>query len=331
MSGSVVYPSAVHDPSTGAIDRLPGSIRRTSHIDMVPHGTTWDGLDLHASARDLRTGHGRSEIVATARLDAELGPRRVLQTLRTEPPLAALQELVGMPVARGFRKALGEVVADELASQTPLALLVDDLPIAVLISGYADSYVWEHTPVDVSSTRADICAGWVHDGTMLTLTAETGYLPQPVGPDAPSLERDDDPLAWHDVPALTDGAMRRRRMIDVRRQAAGRDGFGVHAMFRDTYQRDGVERILHEYALAAQVADGVFTACTATPRVLPWPECPSAAASATRIVGEPVRTARELVRANFRGTSTCTHLNDLLCTLADVAALIAALSSDGDD
>jgi hypothetical protein len=331
VSGSVVHPSAVDAPSTGAIDRSAGSIRRTSHIDMVPHGTTLEGLGLRASARDLRTARGGAVIVATARLEAELGPQRVLQTLRTEPSLDALQELVGMPVARGFRKALGEVVGGELAGQTPLALLVDDLPIAVLISGYADSHVWEHTPVDVSSTRADICAGWAHDGTMLTLTAETGYRPQPVGPEAPSLERDDDPLAWHDVPALTEGAMRRRRLIDVRPWAARGAGFDVHAMFRDTYQRDGIERILHEYTLAARVEDGVFTACEARPRVLPWPECPSAAASATRIVDETVTTARELVRANFRGTSTCTHLNDLLCTLADVSALVAALTSDGDD
>jgi hypothetical protein len=271
VSGSVVYPNAVQDPSTGSIDRVPGSIRRTSHIDMIPRGTTMEGLTLRAGARDLLTSPGgASDVVAAARLEAELGPGRVLQALHTEPALPALQELIGVPVARGFRKAIAAAVADELAAQTPIALLVDDLPVAVLISGYADSYVWEHMPVDVSSARADICAGWVDDGTMLTLTRDTGYLPQPVGPEAPSLLRDDDPLAWHEVGALPDGAMRRRRLIDVRRRG---DRFDVHAMFRDTYERDGVERILHEYALVAETAGGVFAACDAQPRVLPWPEC----------------------------------------------------------
>jgi hypothetical protein len=118
--------------------------------------------------------------------------------------------------------------------------------------------------------------------------------------------------------------MRRRRLIDV---CAAERGYAVHAMFRDTHVHEGVERILHEYALTAAVEDGRFTSCVATPRSLPWPECPSAAASATRVVGELVDDARAYVRTNLRGTSTCTHLNDLLCTLADVAPLIRSLTS----
>jgi hypothetical protein len=59
--------------------------------------------------------------------------------------------------------------------------------------------------------------------------------------------------------------------------------------------------------------------------VLPWPECPGAAASAGELVGRTVPDVRAYVRANLRGISTCTHLNDLLCSLADVAPLIRAL------
>ena len=63
----------------------------------------------------------------------------------------------------------------------------------------------------------------------------------------------------------------------------------------------------------------------ATPRALPWPECPQAAASASRLVGQPVGELRDFVRQDLSGTTTCTHLNDLLRSLADVATLAAIL------
>ena len=63
-------------------------------------------------------------------------------------------------------------------------------------------------------------------------------------------------------------------------------------MFRDTYVRsDGVETIIHEYTLDAVVdaETGVIVNSCATPRVLPWQECPGAVASAERIVGMTLR------------------------------------------
>ena len=56
--------------------------------------------------------------------------------------------------------------------------------------------------------------------------------------------------------------------------------------------------------------------CSATPRVLPWLECPAAAASAARVQGRPVGELRALVKEELVGISTCTHLNDLLASLA---------------
>ena len=60
---------------------------------------------------------------------------------------------------------------------------------------------------------------------------------------------------------------------------------------------------------------------TATPRVLPWFECPEAAASAGRLAGRTLDSLRAGVRAEFLGASTCTHLNDMLRALADVGEL----------
>ncbi|MDT7569754.1 MAG: hypothetical protein QOG76_8378 [Pseudonocardiales bacterium] len=96
-------------------------------------------------------------------------------------------------------------------------------------------------------------------------------------------------------------------------------------MFRDTYVRtDGVETIIHEYTLSATVdADsGLIVDSSATPRVLPWQECPGAVASAERITGMTLRELHFRVRQKLFGTSTCTHLNDLLRSVADAEALI---------
>jgi hypothetical protein len=65
----------------------------------------------------------------------------------------------------------------------------------------------------------------------------------------------------------------------------------------------------------------------ATPRVLPWIECPWAAASATRLSGESVAGLRRLVRDGFHGVETCTHLNDMLRSLADIVPLAALLAT----
>ena len=85
--------------------------------------------------------------------------------------------------------------------------------------------------------------------------------------------------------------------------------------------------MLHEYRLAVTVDPGtlVVGSSTAIARVLPWPECPGALASADRIVGKAVTVLRPLVATRFTGTSTCTHLNDSLRSLAGVQALVAAL------
>jgi len=103
----------------------------------------------------------------------------------------------------------------------------------------------------------------------------------------------------------------------------------VEAMFRDTYtDDDGHETVLHEYRLdlAADRA-GVVVRSEAEPRVLPWTECPAAAASASGLTGHPLDEVRDLVRVAYRGTTTCTHLNDLLRSLGDVPALWQELTA----
>jgi Protein of unknown function (DUF2889) len=65
--------------------------------------------------------------------------------------------------------------------------------------------------------------------------------------------------------------------------------------------------------------------CQATPRVLPWRECPQAAASAQRLAGMSVVGLRRQVREELTGPTTCTHLNDTLRGLEDVEHLVRSL------
>jgi hypothetical protein len=64
---------------------------------------------------------------------------------------------------------------------------------------------------------------------------------------------------------------------------------------------------------------------TAQARVLPWMECPQAVASASRVAGMAIGELRGRVRRELVGVSTCTHLNDTLRSLDDVAVLIPVL------
>jgi Protein of unknown function (DUF2889) len=323
------YPAALQNPQTTTVARRPGSARRTSHIDM----NFRDGgrLELAGSARDLRTvWSGDAAELAAASVRALLGPTRQLEELSVSPA-TDVDDLLGLVVAGGFRKAVDRVVPEHRDLQSPLYLLLDDLPVAALISGYATLYLRGNQPMPSEQAGqrrgppADICSGWRSDGVMMQFIEREGGIPLSVGPSAPRLERPDDPLGWHSIPPLASGAMRRRRLIDVARVHGGYD---VSAMFRDSHVDDGGEEtILHEYELSMELEKNGerVRSCSAAPRTLPWPECPAAAASATRLEGHDVSELRGLVRSQFHGTSTCTHLNDLLRSLADVGVLVSAL------
>lgn len=322
---SATMPSAMASPVAGTVARRAPSIRRTSHVDVVLHD---GGLTLHGAARDLATTTAGARVVGEATSVTEIDPAGRLVSLTVHPDAGPVTALVGLPVAAGFRDAARRSFPDEFAAGTPLALLLDDHPVAALIAGYARLYRGD-LPADAGQAgmmKSDICSGWRSSGTMMVSVRAGRGVPTPVGPAAPP-ERHDDPLAWHPVGPLPAGAMRRRRLVDV--HDAG-DAWEVTAMFRDTHvDPTGAETVLHEYALTAAVdpATATFTACAAVPRVLPWVECPVAAASADRLAGVAVADVRDVVRSSFRGTSTCTHLNDLLRSLGDVGSLAAHLAA----
>jgi hypothetical protein len=321
----------IHQPTTGNPSRRPGSVRRTSSIDMTRDDGTLDPVSLEGRARDLWTAHdGSVSVLAEAALSATIElVARVVRHVEVTPPVAAVAHLSGAPAMSGFRAAADKAAPELRAGRDLRYTLLDDVPVATLISGHALSASGVLGIVAKSGYLpvADQCAGFATGGLLMT-SFEAGDPVVVTGPEAPDLDHGEDPLAWHRMEQLPLHGMRRRRRIDVYPDGPRR--IGVDAMFRDTYVRaDGAETIVHEYTLTAAVdgATGVIVESHATPRVLPWQECPGAVASAERIAGMTLSELHFRVRQELFGTSTCTHLNDLLRSVADAEALIGRVRS----
>jgi hypothetical protein len=247
-------------------------------------------------------------------------------------------------VGPGFRSRANEACPGEREGGTLLHLLLDDLPGAALVSGYSAQRAGEldqprRRPegdagsasglAQMMASQDDLCAGWDHEGTLMVTIRSTGEIPVSSGPPAPSLERHDDPLAWHAMPPLPPHAMRRRRRLDVEGPGDPRVAHHFDAHFRDSHvDEHGAEWVVHEYSATGgfDIAVGRVLDIGAEARVLPWMECPGAVASAERLSGMPIAELRTRVRREFTGSSTCTHLNDTLRSLGDLEVLAGLIS-----
>lgn len=329
-----LWPGTV-PPAAGAPRRAPGSVRRTTSVDLLrPEGLTGP-LVVEGRGRDLATGvDDTATVTAEAAVDVVIDfvGGRTVTALDVRPEVVGVDRLVGARVSSGFRRLLADALPDLVAGGSLEHLLLDELTPATLVSGSALARSGAvRLAADGPAARApvDICAGWAAGSSMFTAIAETGIPLLGWGPPAPSLADPGDPLAWHATEALAPGSMRRRRLIDVGPPSAVRpdDGLTITVRFRDSYwEDDGTETVVHEYGLAATVDPAGWTVLGAgvEPGPLPAPECPRAAASADRLVGRSVTDLRDIVRQEFVGTSTCTHLNDVFRSLADVAHLWSA-------
>lgn len=289
-------------------------------------------MQVEAIGRDLLTrADGTAEVVAAAKMEAavDFAKDRTLRSIDVDPPLPSREELIGVRVSSGFRRLLDAAVPDEDRTASLRYQLLDDLPTAVLVSGVAIASLGYFPPrgsFDFSS-RADICAGWATGATILTEAAVLGHPPIVAGPPAPPLPVPADPSGWHPTGPMTPHSTRRWRRIDLW-SAGPDDALSVEAFFRDSHtDGDGTEIVVHEYVVTAELERGsdVFRSCQADIGVLPWVECPAAAASAGRLAGTGAADLRERIRDSFVGTSTCTHLNDTLRALAALPFLAGLL------
>lgn len=315
------------DPASRTPTRTPRSVRRTSTIDACRADFAGEAV-VTGVARDLRTlSDGEPVEIGVATVDARIAPDRTLGFLATAPDRSAAQALLGTLAGPGFRRHLDEALPEERDGHTRLYQLLDDLPVLSLISGYVVQRAGQvpKLPRGLYAPTIDLCAGWQSGGVLMNILDAHDEVPMTVGPIAPDLVDPADPIGWHDPPPLLPHSMRRRRRTDVR---ALDGGFEVDALFRDSHADDaGVETIVHEYSLHATIdaADLVVRDATARAHVLPYIECPQALASAGRIAGRSVAELRTWVRGELKGTSTCTHLNDMLRSLGDLAVLIPAI------
>lgn len=335
------------------------------HIDVGPHSdSTRDGLslDIRGAARDVDP----SGVIAYASIEAILDPTRVLVELNTTPDTAAVawaREMVGQRSGSGFRRRLAEIApdTDRARPETDAAAslvrqLLEDLPAAALISGYASLRLARRTggdpgrltPPSVLDRMTDICSGWRAGGIAAASIGAGHGVPVQITPPAPDLAYADR-RTWHEIPDLPHDWMRRRRLIHVTFGTApdGESGApgpptdraDLWAMFRDTVgEPNGKEAVLHEYALTATLAPvGAERGATASrgtsgfvvesieadPRVLPFAECPAAASHVAAIAGTRIDDLPSVVPDVLTSVSSCTHLNDLLRSIGGVTDLLA--------
>ena len=313
-------------PVAGSPTRRPGSVRRTSSVDILRPEGLLGPLVLAGSGRDLRTdnrGHGEVVDRANTEVVIDFIGNRLITSVATSPEVVGIARLIGVRAGSGFRRQLSELLPELAGSGSLTHLLLDEVPPATLISGSAlvrAGLVKVAPDGDMSRLPLGICSGWRSDGEMQRAIQDTGIPLLGWGPPAPKLTGDD-VLAWHEMDELVTGSMRRCRRIDL-----WREGEFVHSdvRYRDTYWGDdGTETVVHEYGVTArfEVASWSVASIDAVPGPLPAPECPAAAASIQRIVGLEPRELRAFVRESMVGVPTCTHLNDVVRSLADVAAL----------
>ena len=349
-------PSGPRAPIATTPSRRPGSVRRTTAVDQRC-AMPGEASVIQASGRDLATGlDGTATVLDEATLVIGLDPTGSVSSVATDPAVPALDALVGAHARSGFRARAAELAPEQRAGATVLHQLLDDVPLAALIASYGmtrEHPEWEIPPAAVERL-GDLCAGWAFGATMLSTTLDLGIFPVPIGPSlpigAPALGEPDgggDPLGWHELGEIPTQWVRRVRRLDAWPDPDDAGLVQVEAYFRDSYRppsdrppgdRPPGERptegarpeALHEYTLTATAdrATRAILSAQATAHTLPWPECPGALASADRTVGMTVDEIADRVRADFTGTSTCSHLNDQLRSLAGLAALLPALPDD---
>ena len=306
--------------------RRPGSVRRTSTLDMRWPDGAGGRLRIDGRARDLVTPSdgGSPVVVAEDRLRVGLDPAtRTIEEIESTPPRRELAALVGARGGGGLRGVLSRVVPDERKAGTPLYLMLDDLSGASLIAPFALTR-WQPESAGDDQPAEGTCVGF-KPGSSALLPAHIAKRSDRTRPVEP-LPRPGDPAGWHDLEEITEPSTRRARRIDV---TLG-DVIGVDAMFQDSATVPSGGRVaVHEYRLEA-TADprtGALLGVRAEPRILPYDECPLAVLNLDRLLGTPLEDLRTVVPRSLRGTAGCTHLNDALRALAEVPALVAALRS----
>ena len=331
MNAPLQFPWARQSAGT-APPRLPGSVRRTTSIDsewpegfgqpVAMTGRARDILTLAAGGAPVELDSGQFTITASQ--------AREILAIAVTPPHPRSADLVGVRAGGASREALKGVLGDRIG--TPLFQVLDDFAGASLVG----NWIWSQwsddwrpggtvqMPAGVRGPRENICTGFATGASSLSpdglaATGDTSHTE--VGP----LADPADPLGWHAMPEQSGVKFRRARRLDLYR-----DGDLLHADlgFQDSGSNPhGTRSAIHEYRVHAEIDPATMTLVSlqALPLILPFRECPGAAVKIGRLVGQPVAALRDAVPTILRSTLGCTHLNDVLRSLADVPVLAKQL------
>jgi hypothetical protein len=312
--------------------RAPGSLRRTSSIDVSWPAGRAAGMTMVGRARDIVTPAlgGSPVLCAQDEFEAKLASDRSVTAIQATPLRPALAGLVGERGGGGFRRAIERLLPEERRDGTPLYLILDDIAGTSLVAGWAWSH-WDPNwltnaagGIDLEKafrSRENVCIAYAPGSTAFDVRG--GRTGAPVV----DLRNPADPEGWHRF-TTQEGrvGMRRARRIDIQLD----DLIRIEAAFQDSATRpQGDRAAVHEYRLTATADPHSLhlLSVEADPRVLPHIECPSATFNLTRLLGTPLPELREKVLAQLRGPAGCTHLNDAMRALADVPALLKYLRS----
>ena len=322
-----VLPAATRRPQAQIPARIAGSIRRSSHIGVQTSDDSPD-IAVHGAVRDILTDrNGDGRIVGEASLDCVVAPDRSVTSITSDPAETALSRLVGRVAHKGWRAAAREVVD----ADSPLSSLLDDVPIALLLSSYG---ALRQGSLDLPSVQPlmqrmrNLCAGWASDATPMRIIDAGEPMPLPGVVHIPDHDEAESLATEPRLPPVPGEVRRIRRLDVVPGDPMSGNTVQIHASFRDTWcDAEGVEGVLHEYVLTATLdADRRVASVEAEPRVLPYNECSLAAASPARLIGQRIEDVAAEVKATAN-TTTCTHLDDLLRSL-DVVPLLLLTAGD---
>jgi Protein of unknown function (DUF2889) len=335
MNAPAIFPFA-RNPIGPAPVRRPGSVRRTSTID-----TSWpEGygkpMVMQGVARDIWTpvDGGAPIVLAQDSYRITASAAREILAISVAPDRPHAQQLIGVRGGGQSRAALTEIMADERIKGSPLYLILDDYAGASLVAGW----VWSRWVDDWGAMAArsglqstagrggnmeGVCTGFSPGSSALTGDQDTRMKDQNCITVPPLLHRDD-PEGWHALATQEGIGMRRARRIDVWREGGE---LAIDVGFQDSgTQPNSADRIaIHEYHVQAKTKSGALTDLKVDPRILPFQECPGAVIHTQRMLNTPLADLRGAVLATLPGTLGCTHLNDVLRSMAEVPAMAANL------
>jgi Protein of unknown function (DUF2889) len=335
MTGPQQFPLA-RSPIGPAPVRRPCSIRRTSTIDTSwPEGYGKPML-MQGTARDVWTPDDGGAPVELAQHSYRImaSAVREIQSISVSPDCPRAQQLIGVRGGGQSRAALTEIMADERIKGSPLYLILDDFAGASLVAGW----VWSRWVDDwgalaeksgLKSTAGrggnmeGVCTGFSPGSSALMSDRGTQMKDQNCI-SVPSLVNVADPEGWHTLATQEGIGMRRARRIDVWREGAE---LAIDVGFQDSgTQPDSADRIaVHEYHVTARTESGRLSNLKVDPRILPYQECPGAVIHTQRILSKPLADLRAEVLITLPGILGCTHLNDVLRSMAEVPAMAANL------